>query len=903
MLGVATPSDLVKDETRTPFNIGEAIELQGFKLNEAKILMEGFKGKVSNPEAVLERILYWTSGQPFLTQKLCQFVLVRDYSQAIITSSENRILDRLVESQVIKDWQDQDNPAHLKTIRDRIMGSKNANRLLRLYQQILQQEEVTTDQSPEQMELLLSGLVVKKNNKLKPYNRIYQEVFNENWVKKQLVDLRPYSESITAWLASNRQDSSRLLRGKALQEAREWAENKSLNSEDYQFLDASQQIALQEEREAKLNAERQASEIFSNFIRIAEGFLGNTEGAQEIFQEVQSWTNNQGYLTLKLFDLVKENNNSSSEGTVAEWIKNLVYQQIVKNWETNEAAEHLETIRDYLLRDQPLIIPLLEIYQQILEQQEVTVDFSSEEQNVLLRSGLVVEEQKKLRVANRIYQHVFDLSWINKTLEEEKKKKALEEEQKRKALEKFKQKIKNITSVFAVPAVYLLGLAVIIETLHWATSFSQTLTFPTIPPLATTATADVSMTFLALALSFIVIFSVSKLGGELCAFVNLPPILGEVLGGVIIGVSALNLTTISFLQITMGLSSEAADSVFGAQSQILSYFTELGLMILLFEIGLEFDLKKLIRTGPQATIVAIVGVVVPFSTVTVGLIYLFGIPTIPSIFAGAALTGSSIGIAAKVLAELGRLSSKEGQIIIGAAVLTDILALILLSVVSVLAKTGEIEITNILYLIIKVGAFLLGAILIGRFLSPYFVALTSRMKTRGYLLLIALIFVFTLSYIAAVILGGALLGAFTAGLILAETEKRRELEEQIIPLADLFVPVLFVYVGAKTDFSVLYPWVSSNRESLIITFFLILTAIIGKVIAGLTVSGQTGVNRLAIGIGMIPRSEITLCFAGISILSGVLSKTLEAALIVIVMTTTFFVPPLLRLVFTDADEN
>lgn len=421
-----------------------------------------------------------------------------------------------------------------------------------------------------------------------------------------------------------------------------------------------------------------------------------------------------------------------------------------------------------------------------------------------------------------------------------------------------------------------------------------------------------SLVLAAVLLSLVVIYTASKLGGELCSSINLPPVLGELVGGVVVGVSALHLLVfpeggtdvtnsaiVSFLQTTANLSPEAAVSVFQQQSQVISVLAELGVIILLFEIGLESDLQELIRVGPQAAVVAVVGVVAPFAAGTAGLVYLFGIPVVPAIFAGAALTATSIGITAKVLAEIGQLSTKEGQIIIGAAVLDDVLGIIILAVVASLAKTGEIVVSNVIYLIISAGVFLVGAILLGRLLAPYFVALVNGMKTRGQLLLMALIFAFIMSYAAEAIQLEAILGAFAAGLILAETDKRRELEEQVIPLADFFVPIFFVTVGAKTDLSVLNPAVPSNREGLILAIFLIIVAIIGKVVTGLTVFGQPGINRLAIGVGMIPRGEVGLVFAGVGSASGVLSEATEAAIIVMVILTTFIAPPLLRLVFQE----
>ena len=414
-------------------------------------------------------------------------------------------------------------------------------------------------------------------------------------------------------------------------------------------------------------------------------------------------------------------------------------------------------------------------------------------------------------------------------------------------------------------------------------------------------------------LSLVIIYFASKLGGEICSRINLPPVLGELVGGVLIGISAFRLLVfpessvaedsliISFLQNTAGLPTEAASSVFAAQSEVISLLSELGVIILLFEIGLESDLKELIRVGPIAAVVAVVGVIAPFVAGTVGLIYIFNTPIVPAVFAGAALTATSIGITAKVLAELGQLSSEEGQIIIGAAVLDDILGIVILAVVASLAKTGEIQVSNIVYLIISAGVFLIGSILIGRLVSPFIVGLVNEMKTRGQVLLTGLVFAFILSYVATILNLEGILGAFAAGLILAETEKRKELEEQIIPIADFLVPIFFVCVGAKTDLSVLNPTVASNREGLIIATFLILVAILGKVITGFTVFGNPKLNKLAIGVGMIPRGEVGLVFAGVGSDSGALSEATEAAIIVMVIATTFIAPPLLRLVFQETE--
>lgn len=430
-------------------------------------------------------------------------------------------------------------------------------------------------------------------------------------------------------------------------------------------------------------------------------------------------------------------------------------------------------------------------------------------------------------------------------------------------------------------------------------------------PLLATATAENSSIVIAgVLLGLVVIYLSSKIGGEICVRINLPPVLGELVAGVVVGVSALHLLVfpesgsssnesllMNFLSATASLTPQATDAVFQTQSEVISILAELGVIILLFEIGLQSELKELLRVGPQAAIVAIVGVVAPFASGTAGLIYLFNVPVVPAIFAGAALTATSIGITAKVLAEIGKLSSTEGQIIIGAAVIDDVLGIIVLAVVASLAKTGEIAVSNVIYLILSAGVFLVGAILVGRFLSPFFISLVNELKTRGQLLLTSLIFAFILAYIGAAIQLEAILGAFAAGLVLAETEKRQELEEQIIPIADMLVPIFFVAVGAKTNLGVLNPAVPSNREGLVMAIFLIAIAILGKVVTGMTVFGQTGINRLAIGVGMIPRGEVGLVFVGVGSATGVLSEATEAAIIMMVILTTFIAPPLLRFVF------
>ncbi|HEY9727630.1 MAG TPA: AAA-like domain-containing protein [Chroococcales cyanobacterium] len=259
LIGVATPSDLTIDKRRTPFNIGRAIAMTGFQLHEAKPLAAGLVQKANNSLAVLQAVLDWTSGQPFLTQKICQ--MIRTSEAEILAGSEEKWVEELVQKRIIGNWETTDEPEHLKTIRDRILSNEQrASRLLGLYQQILRLGEVIASDSPEHMELRLTGLVVRCEGTLRVYNRIYESVFDPHWVEKELANLRPYSEAISAWLTSQCQDESRLLRGQALQEAIEWRAGKSLSHEDVQFLEASLELEKREVQRA-LEAERKEREL------------------------------------------------------------------------------------------------------------------------------------------------------------------------------------------------------------------------------------------------------------------------------------------------------------------------------------------------------------------------------------------------------------------------------------------------------------------------------------------------------------------------------------------------------------------------------------------------------------------------------------------------------------------
>ncbi|MGB3295606.1 MAG: AAA-like domain-containing protein, partial [Phormidesmis sp.] len=250
LLGVATPSDLIEDKRSTPFNVGQAIALTGFTYEEAQPLVPGLAAAVTQPDAVLREILHWTGGQPFLTQKICDLVAQREL--ATVDDSKAWV-ERLVRGQVISNWESNDEPEHLRTIRDRLLrDEQTAARQIGLYQQIWQEDGLPVDvTNPAHIELRLSGAVVERDRQLQVYNPIYAAIFNLAWAAQTLANLRPYSIAISAWLSADRQDKSRLLRGEALSEAKHWSEDKVLPPEDYAFLAASQELVTAETEEAR----------------------------------------------------------------------------------------------------------------------------------------------------------------------------------------------------------------------------------------------------------------------------------------------------------------------------------------------------------------------------------------------------------------------------------------------------------------------------------------------------------------------------------------------------------------------------------------------------------------------------------------------------------------------------
>jgi hypothetical protein len=350
LLGVATPSELIQDKKRTPFNIGKGIELTGFEFTEALPLITGFSHQTKNPETVLNAVLDWTGGQPFLTQKVCNFIC--ESKDEIPTGEEASFVENLVKNKVIENWEAQDEPEHFRTIRDRILkrDENKAAYLLDLYQQVWHSQGIDTDNSIEQSDLQLAGIVFKKDGKLKIYNQIYYTIFDSLWIEKTLASLRPYAENFRQWLLSGKQDKSRLLRGEALAEAETWVKDKSLGFEDREFLAASrtqeqEEKAIKIEAEAKQEAERQLA-IAKKRTNVGLIFLSVTLGFAT-FSGIAAFKMNQNVAKMeqnvsKIRELSSVASQLQQKGQNNEAnqflnIAGLVLQEKIKNQELKEA--------------------------------------------------------------------------------------------------------------------------------------------------------------------------------------------------------------------------------------------------------------------------------------------------------------------------------------------------------------------------------------------------------------------------------------------------------------------------------------------------------------------------------------------------------------------------------------
>jgi Kef-type K+ transport system membrane component KefB len=379
----------------------------------------------------------------------------------------------------------------------------------------------------------------------------------------------------------------------------------------------------------------------------------------------------------------------------------------------------------------------------------------------------------------------------------------------------------------------------------------------------------------------VLLLGAAKLFGALARRVGQPAVLGELVAGVIVGASVLGLVNLQ--------------DKHDPRNDALHLLAEIGVVILLFEIGLETDLGKLLKVGGPSALVALVGVVLPFA-LGYGVCTMLGLGTMVSVVAGAALTATSVGITARVLSDLGRLQEPESQIVLGAAVIDDVIGLIILTVVAGLAQGEEVTALGVARISGIAFGFLIATLLVGSFLVPPLFRWFDRASLPGTPTMQAVMLAFGLAWLAYTAGSAVIIGAFAAGLLLGRTPQRHTVERGVAHLGHLFVPLFFVTVGASVDVRVFNPADPANGPTLQVGGLLILAAIVGKFLAGFAPFWFPG-RKSVIGVGMIPRGEVGLIFAQMGLASGVFDAAMFSAVTLMVMVTTFLAPPLLRLLF------
>jgi Kef-type K+ transport system membrane component KefB len=358
----------------------------------------------------------------------------------------------------------------------------------------------------------------------------------------------------------------------------------------------------------------------------------------------------------------------------------------------------------------------------------------------------------------------------------------------------------------------------------------------------------------------------TKILGALAQRFGQPAVLGELVAGILLGKSLLGIL-------------DPSDPLIGVLSEI-------GVVILLFAIGLETDLRKLMRVGGSAFAVGVTGVILPFLLGYFTALQL-GVSNVTAIVCGAALTATSVGISARVLSDLGRLNTDEGQIVLGAAVIDDVIGLVILSIVSSVVAGTAITMGSVTYTVAIAVGFLAATIVLGSLLVPPIFKYLDGTRLRDSAGAIAIALGLLAAWLAGRAGSAAIIGAFAAGLILHGTVQRDRIERVTTALGHFFVPVFFAVVGAAVDISVF-----GDTSTVKIAAALFLVGVAGKYAAGFAPFWFRGSKSL-IGISMIPRGEVGLIFAQMGIASGALDSRLFSAITIVVMGTTFLVPPLL----------
>ena len=366
--------------------------------------------------------------------------------------------------------------------------------------------------------------------------------------------------------------------------------------------------------------------------------------------------------------------------------------------------------------------------------------------------------------------------------------------------------------------------------------------------------------------ALVAIFVATKLLGELAQRVRQPAVLGELIAGVLLGGSVLGIV-------------KPSDPVIHALSEI-------GVVVLLFETGLHTALKPLLSVGSSATTVALAGVALPFALGMASALAL-GVPMIPALVCAAALCATSVGISARVLSELGCLDTSEGRVVLGAAVIDDIVGLVILAVVAAMVAGSGVSAASVVKTAGVAIAFVVLAVVIGGLIAPPTFRVVERIRSAGSLGVLGLAFAFVLAWLADAAGSAMIVGAFAAGLVLNGIPQADQIEKATTTVGHFFVPIFFASVGAAVDLRAL-----GSSQSLIVGAALIACGIAGKMVAGYAPVWFRG-NKLLVGVAMVPRGEVGLIFAQMGLASGALDAGLFGALMLMVLATTFVTPPAL----------
>lgn len=404
----------------------------------------------------------------------------------------------------------------------------------------------------------------------------------------------------------------------------------------------------------------------------------------------------------------------------------------------------------------------------------------------------------------------------------------------------------------------------------------------------------------------VLLLGAAKLCGGLAQRFGQPAVLGELVAGVLLGAAALALTDLraseSAVLHSLGeVGASLAASVRPAEPNsaedprhmALHLFSEIGVIILLFAIGLETDLSRLLRVGGSATVVALVGVALPFA-LGYGACLLLGLTPLVAVVTGSALTATSVGITARVLSDLGRLQDPESQIVLGAAVLDDVIGLVILTVVAGLTRGEEVTVLGAVRITAVAFGFLIGTLLVGWLIVPPLFRLVAHIDWPGTATILAVMLALGLAWLADTAGSALIIGAFAAGLLLTNAPQAKEIEHGVAQLGHLFVPLFFVSVGAAVDVRVFNPLDSANLTTWQIGGLLVVAAVLGKFVAGFAPYWFRG-RKTVVGVGMIPRGEVGLIFAKMGLESGVFDAGMFGAVTMMVLVTTFLAPPLLKL--------